>query len=102
VLYNRVKLNLLTSNPVLLLLLQNGNTPLHFSAEKGCKEEVGWLLAAGAAVNATNEVSHPPNMSATRWQLHAVDVMCRDVASRLSLHDQLGAECMALSLVRPG
>jgi hypothetical protein len=45
---------------VRLLLLQNGNTPLHLAAFKGFKEVVGQLLAAGAAVNVANEVSPTP------------------------------------------
>ena len=36
--------------------LQNGETPLHFAAERGQEGAIGVLLAAGADLQAKNEV----------------------------------------------
>jgi hypothetical protein len=41
------------------LLLQTGSTPLHRAALNGQVEVVRLLLAAGAAVDAANEVRQP-------------------------------------------
>jgi ankyrin repeat protein len=43
--------------PPSLLLLQNGETPLHLAAQVGGAEVTAQLLAAGAAVDAANLVS---------------------------------------------
>jgi ankyrin repeat protein len=51
---------LLPFEPPPLVLLQYGRTPLHIAVSHGCKEVVGLLLDAGAAVNAATKVRPPP------------------------------------------
>jgi hypothetical protein len=50
---------------LLLLLLQDGRTPLHLAAEKGHLDVVELLLGAGAAANATDKVRPPLHVQMT-------------------------------------
>ena len=56
---------------LLLLLLQDGYTPLHGAAEGGRLEVVKALLGAGAAVDAVTAVQPPP-LSSPLAQHHVV------------------------------
>jgi ankyrin repeat protein len=55
--------------PLVGLLLQHGNTPMHAAAKKGHLEVVQKLLGAGAAVDAAEKVSSPCALNVSKLLL---------------------------------